>query len=72
MFLWGPPCPPFSVLNRKRKYGNPFDSPEGSVFLVGARYIRSFAAHRCIPQTSWMDIKSHYSHHYTTLSPTTS
>lgn len=42
MFLWGPPCPPYSVLNSKRKKsGNPFLSVEGAVFLLGAKFIRS-------------------------------
>lgn len=51
MFLYGSPCPPFSILNNKRKSVNPFSTAEGEVFMMGARFIRvsvvQFTDYRC-------------------------
>ena len=42
MWLWGPPCQPFSRLSTKRKLRNfnPFLEPNAAPFLEGSRYIR--------------------------------
>ena len=45
LFLAGPPCPPYSVLNNKKRKVpgyQPFLTPEGQVFESLARCIRNW------------------------------
>lgn len=44
LYLWGPPCRPYSILNHKRileKNFNPFLTKDAEPFLNGARHVRN-------------------------------
>ena len=44
IYVWGPPCQPYSKLNGKRKEGNPLLEKNARPFLLGSEYIRTLAA----------------------------
>ena len=45
LYTIGPPCQPYSRLNPNRhENGNPFETPDGAVFLSASRHIRDLSA----------------------------